>query len=208
MCLSNPTPPLLNLKANELCIHWSWILLGLLCFLRVQQTSTFRWVLIGLLLDCSNVSCRLSLPWTTCWQSKQNLQTSETVWCVWSDFLRNTKDWKEKPRFVCVFLPFLWTWKVVAVASDRHAHSLSKGGQRTQECPKPGPSGTPLPPQVSKEVCTWAPVMSNGCCAEFHLGCEASRWDWRLRWGESSGRPCPPQGVPTRGGAGEGVCVQ
>lgn len=109
MCLSNPSPPLLHLKANELYIHWSWILLGLLSFLRIQQTSTSRWMLIGLLLDCSNVSCRLSLPWTTCWQSKQNLQTSETVWCVWSDFLRNTKNWKEKARFV--FLPFFVDWE-------------------------------------------------------------------------------------------------
>lgn len=179
MCLSNPTPPLLNLKANELYIHWFWILLGLSSFLRVQQTSTSRWVLTGLFLDCSNVSCRLSLPWTTCWQNKQNLQTSGTVWCVWSDFLRNTKNWKEKARFV--FLPFfLWTGKVVTVDSDRYAHSLSEGCQRTQECPKLGLSVTPLPPPISKEMCTWTPVMSNACRAAFHWGCEAPHWDWRL----------------------------
>lgn len=143
MCLSNPTPPLLNLKANELCIHWSGILLGLMSFLRVQQTSTSRWVLIGLLLDCSNVSCRLSLPWTTCWQSKQNLQTSETVWCVWSDFLRNTKNWKEKARFV--FLPFLRTGEVVTVDSDRWCPLIVGRLPKDTGMPKAWPVSHPTP---------------------------------------------------------------
>lgn len=60
------------------------------------------------------------------------------------------------------FLLYLWTGNVVLWTVIDHARSLSEGCRKTQKCPNPIRSVTPLPPQVPTETCT-VTVMMKKC---------------------------------------------